>query len=143
MDEEVKNVTEEPSEGTTSDGYTQKDKDENKGMAILSYILPFIPYFTKKDSKWVEYHSKQGMNLLIVGIAYSVIYGILTSVIKVTTTDYMWGIPYTYTRTPVWLTLPLNLLSLGITILAIMGIVNVCKGVAKELPLVGKLKIFK
>lgn len=66
-----------------SKSFDKKEIESGKGMAILSYILPFIPYFAEKDNKYVRYHAVQGMNLLIVAIAYSVIYSILTSIIKV------------------------------------------------------------
>lgn len=125
---------------STSD-FTEEEIQKGKGMGILSYILPFIPFFAEKENKYVQYHAKQGMNLLVVAIAYSIIYSILTSVIKVKTYNSFWG--FYYSVTPWWVTLPLNIISIGISILCIMGIVNVCKGKAKELPLINKVKIFK
>ena len=37
--------------------FTKKDIEDNKGMAVLSYILAPIPYFASKKSKWVKYHA--------------------------------------------------------------------------------------
>lgn len=79
--EEKKNVFNDVKDDTKS--FSEKEISDGKGMAILSYILPFIPFFAEKNNKYVRYHAKQGMNLLIIAIAYSIIYSILTSVIKV------------------------------------------------------------
>lgn len=113
----------------TTDEYTKEDMEKNKTMAILSYILPFIPYFAEKESKWVRYHAVQGMNLLILSIAVSVISAILSTIVG----WRLWWLVNTVT----------SLCSLGIFVLAVLGIVNVCNGKAKELPVVNKFKIFK
>ena len=129
-----------------SKSFDKKDIENGKGMAILSYIIPPIPYFAEKNNKYVKYHSAQGMNLLIIAIAYSIVYGILTSIIKVNGNCGTW-LGYNlgnYCKiTPWWVTLPLSLIGICITILCIMGIINVCNGKAKELPIVNKIKIFK
>lgn len=121
--------------------FTKKDIESGKGMGILSYILPFIPYFAEKNNKYVRYHAIQGMNLLIVAIAYSIVYSVLSNLITVKKS--CWYIENCYRVTPWWITLPLSLIGLCITILCIIGIVNVCNGKAKELPIVNKVKIFK
>lgn len=129
-----------------SKSFDKKEIENGKGMGILSYILPFIPYFANKDNKFVKYHAIQGMNLLIVAILYSVLYSILTSVIKVNGSCGTWfGYDLgNYCKvTPWWVTLPLSIIGICISIIAIIGIINVCNGKAKELPIVNKLKIFK
>lgn len=63
--------------------FSKKDIESGKGMGVLSYIIPLIPYFAEKNNKFVKYHAVQGMNLLIIAIAYSIIYGILTNLITV------------------------------------------------------------
>lgn len=57
--EEVKTET------TTSD--MQKDISENKLWAIIGYlgILCLIPLLAKKDSKFAQFHAKQGLVLAI------------------------------------------------------------------------------
>ena len=47
--------------------FDQKDIDENKLIAALSYIgiLCLIPLLAKKDSKYAQEHAKQGLVLLI------------------------------------------------------------------------------
>lgn len=130
--------------------FSKEEKEKGKGMAILSYIIPLIPYFAEKDNKFVRYHAIQGMNLLMVAIAYGIINSVLTSVIKVKSNcGYgYWGDLAaslgTYCKvTPWWVTFPLTIIGIGFTILCIVGIVNVCNGRAKELPIINKVKIFK
>ncbi len=129
-----------------SNEFTKEEKEKGKGMAILSYIIPLIPFFANKDNKYVRYHAVQGMNLLMLAIAYSIVNSILTSVIKVNGSCGSW-LGYNlgnYCKiTPWWVTWPLTILGLCITVLCVMGIINVCNGKAKELPVVNKIKIFK
>ena len=48
-------------------GGSQKDVGENKIMALLSYfgILCLIPLLLKRDSRFVQFHAKQGLVLMI------------------------------------------------------------------------------
>jgi uncharacterized membrane protein len=129
-----------------SSNFDKKSMEDGKGMAILCYILPFIPYFVEKKNKFVKYHAAQGMNLLVIGISYGIIYSILTSIIKVNGSCGSWlgyNIGNYCKVTPLWVTLPLSLIGLCIFIIAVIGIINVCNNKAKELPIVNKLKIFK
>ena len=127
MEDKVKEVLDDV-EDTTSE-YTQEDMEKNKVMAILSYIIPLIPYFVEKESPWVKYHAKQGMNLLIISIILSVGLSIISAIL----TWRLW-----------WLTTTVSsLVSLAIFILAIIGIMNVCNGKARELPVINKFKIIK
>lgn len=47
--------------------FDPKDVEENKTMALLSYIgvLVFVPLLAKKDSKFAQAHAKQGLVMLI------------------------------------------------------------------------------
>lgn len=90
-----------------------KDVEENKGITILSYIgiLVLIPLLAKKESAFAQYHAKQGLIVLIMGVISSIL-------------------------TPVF---GLGLLLWLITIIfSIIGIVNVVKGEMKPLPLIGE-----
>ena len=94
-----------------------KDVEENKGITILSYIgiLCLIPLLSKKESKFAQFHAKQGLVLLICEVV----------------TYILFVIPFVgwflgFIASIVWL------------IFAIMGIVNVVGGKMKELPLIGK-----
>jgi uncharacterized membrane protein len=48
----------------------QKDIELNKNVAALSYlwILFLIPLLSKKDSKYCQFHAKQGLVLFILGL---------------------------------------------------------------------------
>jgi len=131
----------------TSNDYTKEDKEKNKGMAILSYILFFIPLITgdHKKSPYVKFHTNQGTILWITAIGYSIIYNILTSIIKVNGNCGAWfGYSVGGCRvTPWWVTLPLSLISLVIGIVGIIGVINAATGKTKELPVIGKYKIIK
>ena len=104
---------------TTSE-YDAQDIEKNKVMAVLAYILFFIPLLAAKDSKFARFHTNQGLVLFIGGILSSVIAAI-----------------------PIigWIIAPIA--GLVITVLAVIGIINALNGRAKELPVIGKFKILK
>lgn len=114
-----------------SKSFDKKDIDEGKGMGILSYLgfLALIPYLSEKNNKYIIYHAKQGMNLFIIDI----ILGVATSIISAILTWRLWIITNIIT----------SLVGLFVTVLSIIGIVNVCNGKAKELPIVNKFKFIK
>lgn len=105
-----------------NDGFSEKEKEDGKIMAILSYIgfLSLIPYLAEKDNKWVKYHAIQGVNLLIIE-------AILYAVKMIPLLGWIVG----------WLG------SIVTLVISIIGIINVCNGEAKELPIVGKIKFIK
>jgi len=92
-------------------------KQKNIGMAIVAYIIFFIPLLTdaKKDP-FVKYHVKQGLVLFIGWV----LVGILSYIL------------------PWQLVIISQFLDLGLFILMIIGIVNAAKGEQKPLPVIGK-----
>jgi uncharacterized membrane protein len=88
-------------------------------MGILAYmgILIIIPFILAKDDPFVKFHLKQGLVLVIIEI---VLYVIRMNI-------FWYGGLWTL----------LNIVNLGVLVLAIMGIINVLQGKEKELPLVG------
>ena len=100
--------------------YDAQDIEKNKVMAVLAYILFFIPLLAAKDSKFARFHTNQGLVLFLGGIIASVV-----AVIPVIG----------------WIVAPIA--GLVITVLAIIGILNALNGRAKELPVIGKFKILK
>lgn len=123
--------------------FTKKDIENNKKLAVLSYlsILALIPYFAHQDSKYVKFHAKQGMNLLLVWIIYYIFYRLVSS-FKINSNCIFQGIVNYCQVTPWWISFPLNLLGIAIFALALIGIINVIQGKAKELPLIGNIKLF-
>ncbi len=129
-----------------TNNFDKKEIEEGKGMAIISYILAFIPYFTEKKNKYVKFHARQGMDLLVIWITYSILYNILISVIKVNSSCGMWfgyNLGYYCRVTPWWITIPLNIIGLIIVIISLMGLINAIMGKAKELLIINRMKIFK
>lgn len=125
--------------------FDEKDIKDNKVMGVLSYcsFLVLIPYFSNKDSKYVEYHASQGMNLLIVNIIFSILWGLL-SLIKVDKYVFNWGDFVAVKRvTPWWINTPMTFISLILVLIFIYAIVNVIMGKAKKLPIINKIKIIK
>jgi len=131
IEDTIKNLNDTPD---STDEFDKKDIEDNKVMAILSYIgiLFLIPLLAAKDSKFARYHTNQGLVLfiadLIVGAAVSVVGTILAFI-------------------PIlgWIVVALVSLAAGIAILALMivGIINAANGKAKELPVIGKFRILK
>ena len=104
------------------DGFSEKEKEDGKLMAILSYVgvLSLVPYLAEKDNKWVRYHAIQGVNLFIIEV-------ILYIIRVIPILGWIIG----------WLG------SIVTLVISIIGIVNACNGEAKELPIVGKIKFIK
>lgn len=105
-----------------NDGFSEKEKEDGKLMVILSYVgvLSLVPYLAEKDNKWVRYHAIQGVNLFIIEV-------ILYIIRVIPILGWIVG----------WLG------SIVTLVISIIGIVNVCNGEAKELPIVGKIKFIK
>ena len=100
-----------------TDGIDPEDIRKNKVYAVLAYIgiLVLVPIFCAKDSKFAKFHANQGLVLCIIEL----VIGILLKK---------------------WI---LGILELVITVFAVMGIVYAIQGKAKELPLIGNIKLLK
>jgi len=117
------------SESTTSSNVpSPKDVEENKAVAFLSYIwiLALVPLLSNKDSKFAQFHAKQG---IVLAVIFFVIPWIL------------WYIPFLG-----WFMLILWPIAVIVElVLSVIGLMNVANGEMKELPVIGdivkKLKI--
>lgn len=126
--------------------YDKKDIESNKGLAMISYFGPLalIPFLVSKDSKYVSYHAKQGLNLFIIELIIGVFSYFISSIIQIPKMCQLFEYSYECgSITPWWITLPISILEAVTFILAIVGIVYACQGKAKELPVIGKIKIIK
>jgi len=91
-------------------------KEKNTGMAMVAYIVFFIPLLTEsKDDPFVKFHIKQGLTLFVAWIAMG-----FASMIPLIG----------------WTLAPF--LSLAMLALMVIGIMNASKGEKKPLPLIGK-----
>lgn len=110
------------------------DAQNNKAMGILAYfgILFLIPMFAAKDSKFAQFHARQGLTLCVFEVAYS----ILTAIIK----GILWNIlPWAMFGIYTTVSYIFSVASIFFLVVAIIGIVNAAKGESKELPLIGKI----
>jgi uncharacterized membrane protein len=90
----------------------------NTTMAVIAYILFFVPFLTgdaQKDA-YVKYHTKQGLVLFLLVVLLNVL---------------NWIMPIYFWWTINWL------LSLGTLVLLIVGIANAAGGKKQPLPLIG------
>ena len=112
--------------------YSADEIQNGKLMGILSYIgiLVLIPILVEKNNRFVKFHANQGLVLFIVNIIYNIAVKIVVSILAIIG---LAGIVSTI----------LGLVGWVFVILAIIGIVNVCQGKAKELPVIGSIKILK
>ncbi len=123
-----------------------QDISDNKGITVLSYLGPlvFIPMFARKNSKFARFHANQGLVLLIADVAYSVVQAILLAILRAIF-PWNWSYGYLGGRGFVYdaLSTILGLAWIVFGILVVIGIINVVKGKAKALPIIGKFKILK
>lgn len=91
--------------------------DNDKVMAIVSYIIFFIPLLAAKNrSAFLNFHCNQGLGLFIVALAGSIVLGMI--------------LPY-------GLYMVSNLWSLLMFVLMVIGIINASKHETKPLPIIG------
>jgi uncharacterized membrane protein len=120
--------------------FDKSEIESGKGMAILSYIIALIPFFAEKKNKYVRYHAVQGMNILIVAVAWVVLSTIISNLIYMALCGTsLWGCLSSVSIVGIII----NLVSLAIGVLNIIGLVYAATGQAKEVPLLGKVKIIK
>jgi len=88
-----------------------KDVEENKTMAALSYawILFLVPLLGKRDSKFAQFHAKQGMILFVIELGASLI---------------------------AWFPIFGQLFMLALVVVAVMGIVKTLNGEWWEIPFI-------
>lgn len=97
---------------------SEKKQEKNTGMAIVAYIIFFVPLLTDaKDDPFVKYHVKQGMVLAITAVLVSII------------STFFWRF---FLGWIFWI------VDLGLIILWILGIMNASSGKKEPLPVIGQ-----
>jgi len=101
------------------------DAEQNKGMAIIAYLLFFVPLLTgdHKKSPFVMYHTNQGTVLFIFAVGGWIVSSILMIILIGALLGFVVGI--------------------ASLVFLIIGIINVVNGRMKPLPLIGKFTIIK
>lgn len=109
------------------------DIAENRMAAALAYVglLVLVPLYTAKKSEFARYHARQGIVLIIVSAAYSIANGMLAAAVLAVS----WRLYFILRIT--------RLMGLAFPVLAVTGIVNAVNGKAKELPVIGKIRLFR
>ena len=93
-----------------------KSNRKNTGMAIVAYIIFFIPLLTDaKNDPFVKYHVKQGLTLFLAGVVVWLFMNVI----------------------PVLGLFIAPILNIILLILLILGIINAAKGLEKPLPIIG------
>lgn len=115
------------------EGYDPMDIQRNKGMALMSYlgILVLIPLFCSRNSPYVRFHANQGLLLFLMRVILRFFIVLLNKLSNIA--FLFWGFGMAAKA--------LHLASLILVFLAIWGIINVCSGQAKRLPLIGKIRL--
>lgn len=94
---------------------TTQSSKKNTGMAVVAYIIFFIPLLTDaKNDPFVKYHVKQGL-VLFIGYVVEIFVGMIPII----------G----------WILYPL--LGIFLFIMFIIGIMNAVGGKEKPLPIIG------
>jgi len=123
------------------------DAEANKGMAILAYILFFVPLIAgaHKTSPFVKFHTNQGTVLFIAVVIFEIIVGIVSGILSAMFITSAVTLSGAVTGLGVYgvLSTILTLLGLIPLILVILGIVNAATGKMKPLPVIGKFTIIK
>ncbi|HHT67637.1 MAG TPA: hypothetical protein VJZ70_06240 [Limnochordia bacterium] len=114
-------VNQPPQTERTIPHFSAEDVEKNKTMAGLAYLLFFLPLIVCPDSQYAKFHANQALLLWILGIAGSIILGLIPII----------G----------WILIPF--FSILVFVLGIIGLVNGLNGKAKELPVIGKYTILK
>lgn len=121
MNEDLNNKQANSKEQNNHQATPHTPPQQNTGMAIVAYILFFIPLLTEsKKDPFVMYHIKQGAVIFSLAMIIWVIQMIL---------------PFSIIWSIMWL---FQLTGLAILVLAILGILNAAAGKKEPLPIVGK-----
>ncbi len=106
----------------TTAEYSSADINKNRHMALLAYfgIFFLVPLISAKESPFARYHTNQGIMLFLV---------------------QMLGVAITQIPKVGWILAAIVSVLSGV--LFVIGVMNAVKGKAKELPLIGKVRMIK
>lgn len=138
-----------PQQGQTGNAYQQfKDKatntkdytsqmnpadiEANKAMGGLAYFIFFLPLIACPNSQYGRFHANQGLLLLILGVLAGIVVSILSALLLAISWRMFWLI--SVISTIIWL---------AFAVLGVIGLINGFSGKAKELPLIGGIRIIK
>lgn len=119
----------------TSD-FDNNDIERHCIIAIVSYIpfLFFVPMLIKPRSGYLRFHGIQGLTMFLVGIFLEFLNILLNAIISSVLVGIVGSV----------LTIIITvIINMCILLLISTGIANSVKGIARELPIIGKYKLLK
>ena len=117
------------------------DVQENKFLALVSYLgyFFFIPMIVKPYSRYLRFHGNQGLTLCLYLFAVSIVNTVITSIIGIAGYSGMGAL--------IAVTIINSIISFifygSFALLAGIGIYNAVKGRARELPVIGRIRILR
>lgn len=118
-----------------------QDVQENKILALVSYLgyFFFVPMIVKPYSRYLRFHGNQGLTLCLYLVAISIVNLILTSLIGLGGMAGMGA----YIAVSI-INMIISIIFYGSwLLLAAIGIYNAVKGYARELPVIGKIRLLR
>lgn len=116
--------------------FKQEDIENNSALAVLSYIpfMFFIPMIIKPTSGYLRYHGIQGLTMFLTFVDLEFVDVLLCAIANAAVP----GAVGSYISIAVTL-----IANLCVLLLIAIGIANAVKGYARELPIIGKIKLLK
>ena len=111
--------------------FSARDIEDNKGIACWGYLglLFVMPLFAAADSPFARFHANQGFVLMMAELVMAIL---------VLAANMLASLGQVF----VWLYLILAaMFYIGMIAAIVFGIVNTLKGRAKELPLIGRIRL--
>lgn len=103
------------------------DVEANKAMAVLAYLIFFLPLIVCPESKFAKFHANQGLIVLIAGAFLSIV-GPGSGLFSIL-----------FLPISVLLGIAISLIGLALFVLVIMNMISASKGEMKPLPLIGNI----
>lgn len=118
------------------------DVENNKGMAILGYILFLVPLVAAPKSDYAKYHANQGLLVFICWII-----AVVAVVALWAATQLLAKVAADITMLYYFFSCLFHVLQAALLIsplvLIVLGILNAANGEKKPLPIVGQIKLLK
>lgn len=129
--------------GTNDESSMQDAEDvkENKILALVSYLgyFFFIPMIVKPYSRYLRFHGNQGLTLCLYLIAVNIVTAIITSLIGLAAFAGIGAaIAVTIINSIIYIIFYGSFVAL-----AVIGIYNAVKGYARELPIIGRIRLLR
>lgn len=110
-----------------------RDSRNEKLLSAMAYlgILVVVPFFMERKTQFVRFHLGQGVTLFAAEILYGIIYQLLLVMVLMVS----WRL-YLIVRI-------VGYVAFVFPVLALIGIINVLNGQERELPVIGKIRLFR